>query len=35
MDTTKKEGIKFAETASKRIAQKTAESIGDLIGNKK
>ena len=34
MDTATKAGIDTAETASKRIVQKTAEAIGDLMGNK-
>ena len=34
MDTTKKEGIKFAKTASKKILYKSAIAIGDLVGNK-
>ena len=34
MDTAKKTGIDFAKTTSKRIAQKTPEATGDLIGNK-
>ena len=34
MDTTTKTGIDAAETASKRVVQKTAEAAGDLIGNK-
>ena len=35
MNSATKTGIDAAKTASKRIAQKTAEAIGDLIGNKK
>ena len=34
MDTATKTGIDAANTASKRVVQKTAEAIGDLIGNK-
>ena len=34
MDTATKTGIDAAKTTSKRIAQKTAEATGDLIGNK-
>ena len=34
IDTTKKQGSEFAKTAGKRIAQKSAEAKGDLIGNK-
>ena len=34
MDTSTKTGIDAAKTASKRVVQKTAEAIGDLIGNK-
>ena len=34
MDTATKTGIDAAETASKRVAQKTAEASGDLIGYK-
>ena len=34
MDTATKAGIDTAETASKRIVQKTAEATGDLMGNK-
>ena len=34
MDTATKTGIDAAKTTSKRIIQKTAEAIGDLIGNK-
>ena len=34
MDTATKTGIDAAKTASKRVVQKTAESTGDLIGNK-
>ena len=34
MDTATKIGIDAAETASKRVIQKTAEATGDLIGNK-
>ena len=33
MDTATKTGIDAAKTASKRVAQKTAEATGDLIGN--
>ena len=33
MDTATKTGIDFAKTALKRVAQKTAEATGDLIGN--
>ena len=33
IDTTKKQGSEFAETAGKKIVQKSAEA-GDLIGNK-
>ena len=32
VDTATKTGIAAAKTASKRIAQKTAEATGDLIG---
>ena len=35
MDTATKTGIDAAKTASKRVVQKTAETTGDLIGNKK
>ena len=34
MDTATKTGVDAAKTASKRIAQKTAEARGYLIGNK-
>ena len=34
MDTATKTGIDAAKTASKRVAQKTAEATGYLIGNK-
>ena len=34
IDTTTKTGIDAAETASKRVVQKTAEARGDLVGNK-
>ena len=34
MDTATKTGIDAAKTASKRVVQKTAETTGDLIGNK-
>ena len=34
MDAVTKTGIDATETASKREVQKTAEAIGDLIGNK-
>ena len=34
MDTAKKAGIDAAKTTSKRAIQKTAEAMGDLIGNK-
>ena len=34
MDTATKTGIDVAKTASKRVVQKTAETTGDLIGNK-
>ena len=33
-NTTKKQGSEFAETASKRIVQKSSEATGDLIENK-
>ena len=33
-DTATKTGIDAANTASKRVVQKTAETIGDLLGNK-
>ena len=33
MDTVTKIGIDAAKTALKRVLQKTAEAIGDLIGN--
>ena len=34
MDSAIKTGIDPAKTASKRVVQKTAEALGDLIGNK-
>ena len=34
IDTATKTGIDATNTASKRVVQKTAEAIGDLIGNK-
>ena len=34
MNTTTKTGLDVANTASKRVVQKTAEATGDLIGNK-
>ena len=34
MDTATKTGINAAKTASKKVVQKTAEAIGDLIRNK-
>ena len=34
MDTATKTGIDAANTASKRVVQKTAEATGDLIRNK-
>ena len=34
VDTTKKQGSEFAKTAGKRIVQGSAETTGDLIGNK-
>ena len=34
VDTAKKTGMDTAKTASKRLVQKTAEAMGDLIGNK-
>ena len=34
MDTATKIGIDAAKAASKRLVQKTAETTGDLIGNK-
>ena len=34
MDTATKTGIDAANTASKRVIQKRAETTGDLIGNK-
>ena len=34
IDKTKKQGSEFAETAGKRIVQKSVEPTGDLIGNK-
>ena len=33
MDTATKTGMDAAKTASKRVVQKTAKTIGDLIGN--
>ena len=33
MDTATKIGIDAAKTTSKRVVQKTAEAMGDLIGN--
>ena len=33
MNTAEKTGIDAAKTASKRVVQKTAEAVGDLIGN--
>ena len=33
MDTAKKQGTNLAKTASKKIVEKSAEAIGDLIGN--
>ena len=33
MDTATKTGIDAAKTASKRVVQKTAEAVGDLVGN--
>ena len=35
MDITKKQGSEFANTAGKRIVQRSAEATGDLIGNKR
>ena len=35
MDTATKTGIDVAKTPSKRVAQKTAEAKGDLIGKQK
>ena len=35
MDTATKTGIDAGKTTSKRIVKKTAEAVGDLIGNKK
>ena len=35
MDTATKTGMDAAKTASKWVAQKTAQAKGDLIGNKK
>ena len=35
MTTATKTGIHAAKATSKRVVQKTAEAIGDLIGNKK
>ena len=34
MDTTKKEGIKFAKTSGRRILDKSAIATRDFIGNK-
>ena len=34
LDTATKTGVDAAETASKQVAQKTAEATQDLIGNK-
>ena len=34
MDPATKTGMDAAKSASKRVVQKTAESAGDLIGNK-
>ena len=34
MNTATKTGINAAKTASNRVVQKTAETTGDLIGNK-
>ena len=34
MDTATKTGIDAAKTILKRVAQKTAEATGDLVGNK-
>ena len=34
IDTATKAGIDAANTASKRVVQKTAEATGDIIGNK-
>ena len=34
MDTATKSGIDAAKATSERVVQKTAEAIGDLIGNK-
>ena len=34
MDTAAKSGINAAKTTSKRVVQKTAGAVGDLIGNK-
>ena len=34
MDTVKKTGIDAPKTASERVVQKTAEAIGDLVGNR-
>ena len=34
MDTATKKGIDAAKSASKRVVQKTAEAVGDLISNK-
>ena len=35
MDTSTKTGMDAAKIASKRVAQKTTEATGDLIGNKR
>ena len=34
IDIAMKTGVDAAETASKRVVQKTVEATGDLIGNK-
>ena len=34
MDTATKTGIDVAQTATKRVVQKTGEAAGDLVGNK-
>ena len=34
MDSARKTGLDAPKTASKRVVQKNAEAIGDLIGNK-
>ena len=34
MEIAKKQGTNFAETAGKKIVRKSAETTGDLIGNK-